>query len=174
MRLTLVSQAWCDVELEALSCTTTAHFFIGFFRTYSLTYYYAEMSALSLLYKAIAVGILLLSLTIHAKPGTILQQPIDSNILYKSQRAMGQDLNQEDCMPTTSQENDINGAAEQWWWSSSSKDESQGSDGYLKSFSHPAFPEYSMRYKTPEICDPSVKQVSHITCFTPFCVLGCW
>ncbi|KAG0167652.1 hypothetical protein DFQ30_005820 [Apophysomyces sp. BC1015] len=27
-------------------------------------------------------------------------------------------------------------------------------------FSHPAFPEYSMRYKNPALCDPNVKQIS--------------
>lgn len=26
-------------------------------------------------------------------------------------------------------------------------------------FSHPAFPEYAMRYKRPALCDPNVKQV---------------
>ncbi|KAI8099227.1 Alpha/Beta hydrolase protein [Halteromyces radiatus] len=30
----------------------------------------------------------------------------------------------------------------------------------LKAFSHPAFPQYAMRYKTPSLCDPSVKQIS--------------
>lgn len=32
-------------------------------------------------------------------------------------------------------------------------------DDFIKTFSHPAFPEYSMRYKTPSLCDPNVKQV---------------
>ncbi|KAI8577099.1 hypothetical protein K450DRAFT_253641 [Umbelopsis ramanniana AG] len=31
---------------------------------------------------------------------------------------------------------------------------------WLKVFSHPAFPEYSMRYKKPALCDPDVKQIS--------------
>lgn len=30
----------------------------------------------------------------------------------------------------------------------------------LKAFSHPAFPQYTMRYKTPSLCDPDVKQIS--------------
>lgn len=30
---------------------------------------------------------------------------------------------------------------------------------WIKVFSHPAFPEYSMRYKKPALCDPDVKQV---------------
>ncbi|KAI7864879.1 Alpha/Beta hydrolase protein [Spinellus fusiger] len=32
-------------------------------------------------------------------------------------------------------------------------------DGFTQ-FSHPAFPEYSMRYKQPSLCDPDVKQIS--------------
>lgn len=31
---------------------------------------------------------------------------------------------------------------------------------WVKVFSHPAFPEYSMRYKKPALCDPDVKQIS--------------
>lgn len=31
---------------------------------------------------------------------------------------------------------------------------------WIKVFSHPAFPEYSMRYKKPALCDPDVKQVN--------------
>ncbi|CAO3619965.1 unnamed protein product [Cunninghamella blakesleeana] len=30
----------------------------------------------------------------------------------------------------------------------------------FSTFSHPAFPQYSMRYKTPSLCDPNVKQIS--------------
>lgn len=30
---------------------------------------------------------------------------------------------------------------------------------WVKVFSHPAFPEVSMRYKKPALCDPDVKQV---------------
>ncbi|KAI7886234.1 peptidase S10, serine carboxypeptidase, partial [Lichtheimia hyalospora FSU 10163] len=44
-------------------------------------------------------------------------------------------------------------------WHTSSEEQYR-QDGFLKSFTHPAFPEYSMRYKTPEICDPTVKQIS--------------
>ena len=36
---------------------------------------------------------------------------------------------------------------------------SSGEKDGFKSFSHPAFPEYSMRYKQPALCDPNVKQV---------------
>ncbi|KAI9479496.1 Alpha/Beta hydrolase protein [Zychaea mexicana] len=32
-------------------------------------------------------------------------------------------------------------------------------DGF-KAFSHPAFPEYAMRYKQPALCDPNVKQIT--------------
>jgi hypothetical protein len=34
---------------------------------------------------------------------------------------------------------------------------------WVKVFSHPAFPEYSMRYKKPALCDPDVKQV-YVSC----------
>jgi hypothetical protein len=34
-------------------------------------------------------------------------------------------------------------------------------------FSHPAFPEYSMRYKKPALCDPDVKQVNWHYCYLP-------
>ncbi|KAI9306874.1 Alpha/Beta hydrolase protein [Cunninghamella echinulata] len=30
----------------------------------------------------------------------------------------------------------------------------------FNTFNHPAFPEYTMRYKTPSLCDPNVKQIS--------------
>lgn len=30
---------------------------------------------------------------------------------------------------------------------------------FIKTFSHPAFPGYSVRYKKPALCDPDVKQV---------------
>ncbi|KAF7724968.1 hypothetical protein EC973_000549 [Apophysomyces ossiformis] len=30
----------------------------------------------------------------------------------------------------------------------------------FQTFSHPAFPQYAMRYKSPSLCDPSVKQIS--------------
>ncbi|KAI8328638.1 Alpha/Beta hydrolase protein [Chlamydoabsidia padenii] len=30
----------------------------------------------------------------------------------------------------------------------------------FKAFSHPAFPQYTMRYKSPSLCDPDVKQIS--------------
>jgi cathepsin A (carboxypeptidase C) len=33
-----------------------------------------------------------------------------------------------------------------------------GSDAFT-AFTHPAFPEYAMRYKNPSLCDPGVKQV---------------
>lgn len=35
----------------------------------------------------------------------------------------------------------------------------KGADAFT-AFTHPAFPEYTMRYKTPSLCDPDVKQVS--------------
>ena len=36
-------------------------------------------------------------------------------------------------------------------------------DGFIKVLADPAFPKHSMRYKTPDICDPTVKQVC---CYT--------
>lgn len=35
-----------------------------------------------------------------------------------------------------------------------------GADAFT-AFTHPAFPEYTMRYKKPSLCDPNVKQVSN-------------
>ncbi|KAI9033853.1 Alpha/Beta hydrolase protein [Phycomyces nitens] len=33
-------------------------------------------------------------------------------------------------------------------------------DDSFKAFTHPAFPEYGMRYKEPSLCDPDVRQIS--------------
>ncbi|KAI7857458.1 Alpha/Beta hydrolase protein [Circinella umbellata] len=45
------------------------------------------------------------------------------------------------------------------WFPKPSFPSSGDKDGF-KAFSHPAFPEYSMRYKQPALCDPNVKQIS--------------
>jgi hypothetical protein len=41
---------------------------------------------------------------------------------------------------------------------------------WVKVFSHPAFPEYSMRYKKPALCDPDVKQVTGTFRFPQFTI----
>lgn len=38
---------------------------------------------------------------------------------------------------------------------------SNGADAFT-AFTHPAFPEYALRYKRPTLCDPNVKQVREI------------
>jgi cathepsin A (carboxypeptidase C) len=37
----------------------------------------------------------------------------------------------------------------------------QGADAFT-AFTHPAFPEYALRYKKPTLCDPNVKQVKYL------------
>lgn len=62
---------------------------------------------------------------------------------------------------------------------------SNGAADSFTAFSHPAFPEYVLRYKKPTLCDPNVKQVTkllmHLFSYfllthpiIDFWLFGCW
>ncbi|KAJ8653661.1 hypothetical protein O0I10_010699 [Lichtheimia ornata] len=121
------------------------------------------MPSLSRLYKTASAAALILAATTTsaAESASFFQQSVHglSNIWHHGQQAIiGQSVSHHDCGSSNiDHHHDMDTGLP---WQQSPEEEQQRQDGFLKSFSHPAFPEYSMRYKTPEICDPSVKQIS--------------
>ncbi|CDS13932.1 hypothetical protein LRAMOSA06105 [Lichtheimia ramosa] len=119
------------------------------------------MPSLSRLSKITSAAALILAASTSAQPASFFQQSVHSlsNIWHHGQEIISQsNVVSHHC--SANHDNHLGDTMDNGLWHSSSEEQQHRQDGFLKSFSHPAFPEYSMRYKTPEICDPTVKQIS--------------
>lgn len=126
------------------------------------------MPSLSRLSKITSAAALILAASTSAQPASFFQQSVHSlsNIWHHGQEIISQsNVVSHHC--SANHDNHLGDTMDNGLWHSSSEEQQHRQDGFLKSFSHPAFPEYSMRYKTPEICDPTVKQVGHCMTFIP-------
>lgn len=112
---------------------------------------------------AAATAVLALAGTSYAEPaGAFIQQQIDglTDTWRQAHDVVEEGIKDWWSLPSKDSIEDI---AKDWWPFPIGEQDEERADGFLKAFTHPAFPEYSMRYKYPDLCDSSVKQVRACT-----------
>ncbi|CDH59771.1 carboxypeptidase y precursor [Lichtheimia corymbifera JMRC:FSU:9682] len=109
---------------------------------------------------AAATAVLALAGNAYAEPaGAFIQQQIDglTDTWRQAHDVVEEGIKDWWSLPSKDSIEDI---AKDWWPFPIGEQDEERADGFLKAFTHPAFPEYSMRYKHPDLCDSSVKQIS--------------
>lgn len=112
---------------------------------------------------AAATAVLALAGNAYAEPaGAFIQQQIDglTDTWRQAHDVVEEGIKDWWSLPSKDSIEDI---AKDWWPFPIGEQDEERADGFLKAFTHPAFPEYSMRYKHPDLCDSSVKQVRACT-----------